>query len=127
MKVLIVGIGALGGTIAARAISAGVPVRLATCNTDYAKALRSSTGMSLRLAADKKLKTVAFPAVGTGIAGFPLRECAEIMIDEVVRHLAGATSVEKVYFVLFEGTLFQFEMEVIFLKALEDCFYNFSV
>jgi 2-dehydropantoate 2-reductase len=42
MKVLIVGIGALGGTIAARAISAGVPVRLATRNTDYAKALRSS-------------------------------------------------------------------------------------
>jgi 2-dehydropantoate 2-reductase len=42
MKVLIVGIGALGGTIAARAISAGVPVRLATRNTDYAEALRRS-------------------------------------------------------------------------------------
>src|ERR1700727_3214549 len=42
MKILIVGIGALGGTIAARAISAGVPVHLATRNTDYAEALRRS-------------------------------------------------------------------------------------
>jgi O-acetyl-ADP-ribose deacetylase (regulator of RNase III) len=67
-----------------------------------AKALRSSTGMSLRLAADKKLKTIAFPAVGTGIAGFPLRECAEIMIDEVARHLQSSTTIEKVYFVLFD-------------------------
>jgi 2-dehydropantoate 2-reductase len=42
MKVLIVGIGALGGTIAARAIRAGLPVRLAARNSDSAKALRIS-------------------------------------------------------------------------------------
>ena len=42
MKVLIVGIGALGGTIAARAIRAGLPVRLAARNTDSAVALRRS-------------------------------------------------------------------------------------
>jgi O-acetyl-ADP-ribose deacetylase (regulator of RNase III) len=68
-----------------------------------AKALRSSTGMSLRLAADKKLKSIAFPAIGTGVAGFPLGECAEIMIDEVLRHLEGSTTIEKVYFVLFDS------------------------
>ena len=42
MQILIVGIGALGGTIAARAIRAGLPVRLAARNTDSAKALRRS-------------------------------------------------------------------------------------
>jgi 2-dehydropantoate 2-reductase len=42
MQILIVGIGALGGTIAARAIRAGLPVRLAVRNTDSAEALRSS-------------------------------------------------------------------------------------
>ena len=67
-----------------------------------AKALRTSTAISLRIAADRGLKTVAFPAVGTGIAGFPMRECAEIMLAEVRNHLAGATSLEKVYFVLFD-------------------------
>jgi O-acetyl-ADP-ribose deacetylase len=56
----------------------------------------------LKIAADKKLKTIAFPAVGTGIAGFPLRECAEIMIEEAAKHLSGETSIEKMYFVLFD-------------------------
>src|SRR5262252_4065214 len=42
MQILIVGIGALGGTIAARAIRSGLPVRLAARNTDSAEALRRS-------------------------------------------------------------------------------------
>ncbi len=89
-----------GGNLKARYVIHAASMQLGGETT--AKALRSSTGMSLRLAADKQLKTITFPAVGTGIAGFPLRECAEIMIDEVARHLAGSTSVEKVYFVLFD-------------------------
>ena len=89
-----------GGNLKARYVIHAASMQLGGQTT--AKALRSSTGMSLRLAADKQLKTIAFPAVGTGIAGFPLRECAEIMIDEVARHLTGSTSVEKVYFVLFD-------------------------
>src|SRR5215472_2766850 len=42
MRILIVGIGALGGTIAARAIRIGLPVRLAARNTDSAETLRRS-------------------------------------------------------------------------------------
>jgi 2-dehydropantoate 2-reductase len=42
MQTLIVGIGALGGTIAARAVRAGLPVRLASRNRDSAEALRRS-------------------------------------------------------------------------------------
>jgi 2-dehydropantoate 2-reductase len=41
-KLLIVGIGALGGTIATRAISAGIPVLLATRSIESANALRST-------------------------------------------------------------------------------------
>src|ERR1700729_398338 len=67
-----------------------------------AKDLRSSTAIALKIAADKKLKTIAFPAVGTGIAGFPMRECAEIMTEEAAKHLSGSTSIEKIYFVLFD-------------------------
>src|SRR5580704_1820949 len=67
-----------------------------------AHALRSSTAHSLRIATQKRLKTIAFPAVGTGIAGFPLRECAEIMLREVAKHFEGPTSLEKVSFVLFD-------------------------
>jgi O-acetyl-ADP-ribose deacetylase (regulator of RNase III) len=67
-----------------------------------ADALRTSTQHCLRLAVQKGLRTVAFPAVGTGIAGFPMRDCAEIMLREVVAHLNGQTSLEKVSFVLFD-------------------------
>jgi 2-dehydropantoate 2-reductase len=42
MQTLIVGIGALGGTIAARAVRAGLPVRLAARSTNFAEALRRS-------------------------------------------------------------------------------------
>jgi O-acetyl-ADP-ribose deacetylase (regulator of RNase III) len=58
---------------------------------------------SLRIAKDRELRTLAFPAIGTGIAGFPMEQCAEIMLDEVVKHLQGATSPHTVYFVLFDA------------------------
>src|ERR1700719_4530922 len=83
-----------------------------------AHSLRSSTAHSLRIAAQKGLKTIAFPAVGTGIAGFPLRECAEIMLREVGKHFEGPTSLEKVYFVLFSAdALMAFEGVWAELKA----------
>ena len=89
-----------GGNLKAKYVIHAASMQLGGPTT--AKALRSSTAMCLRLAEDKKLKTIAFPAVGTGIAGFPIDECADIMIDEVARHLQGPTSIEKVYFVLFD-------------------------
>jgi O-acetyl-ADP-ribose deacetylase (regulator of RNase III) len=67
-----------------------------------ADALRTSTAHCLRLAAKHGLKTIAFPAVGTGIAGFPMRECAAIMLRECVEHMRGQTSLEKIHFVLFD-------------------------
>jgi O-acetyl-ADP-ribose deacetylase len=68
-----------------------------------AKSLRTSTAHSLRLAEERGLKSIAFPAVGTGISGFPMEECAEIMLDEAVEHLKKGSSLEKVYFVLFDA------------------------
>jgi len=82
-----------------------------------AHALRSSTAHALRIAAQNNLKTIAFPAVGTGIAGFPVKECAEIMLREAGRHLESPTSLEKIYFVLFDKqTLAAFESA---LKEME--------
>jgi O-acetyl-ADP-ribose deacetylase len=64
--------------------------------------LRNSVTHSLRIAAERGLKTIAFPAVGTGIAGFPIEECASILLQEAAQHLHGETSLEKIYFVLFD-------------------------
>jgi O-acetyl-ADP-ribose deacetylase (regulator of RNase III) len=67
-------------------------------------ALRASTAHSLRIAAEKGLRTIAFPAIGTGIGGFPLSECAAIMLKEAAEHLKRPTSLENIYFVLFDKT-----------------------
>jgi O-acetyl-ADP-ribose deacetylase len=67
-----------------------------------AKSLRTSTAHSLRIAAERKLESIAFPAVGTGVSGFPVEECAQIMLKEAAQHLKGETSLETVYFVLFD-------------------------
>src|SRR5260370_6214337 len=67
-----------------------------------AESLRHAAVHSLKIANEHGLKTIAFPAVGTGIAGFPLKDCAEIMLREAAEHLRGETSLETVYFVLFD-------------------------
>ena len=69
--------------------------------------LRSSVKESLRLAKEHKLKSIAFPAIGTGVAGFPLGRCAEVMIEEAKKHLEEGSSLEQVYFVLFGEDAYQ--------------------
>jgi len=66
-----------------------------------ADTLRGSTRRSLEIANQRGLRSIAFPAVGTGIAHFPMDECARIMIDEVVSHARSRTSLKEVRFVLF--------------------------
>jgi O-acetyl-ADP-ribose deacetylase len=67
-----------------------------------AEALRHSTAHALRLSDERGIRSIAFPAVGTGIAGFDLQECAEIMLSEAARHLNGKTSLETIQFVLYD-------------------------
>ncbi|HEU5410006.1 MAG TPA: macro domain-containing protein [Candidatus Acidoferrales bacterium] len=64
--------------------------------------LRSSTAHSLRIASEHNLETIAFPAVGTGIARFHMRDCAQIMLSEAIKHLESETSLRKIFFVLFD-------------------------
>lgn len=91
-----------GGKLKARHVIHAASMGLGGVRTS-AKTLRTSIAHSLRLAADRKLKSIALPAVGTGVSGFPMEECAEIMLGEAVRHLKGETSIETIYFVLFDS------------------------
>ena len=54
---------------------------------------------SLKLAAELKLRSIAFPAISTGIYGFPKQRAASIAVREVRQH-AGA--LERVLFVCFD-------------------------
>jgi O-acetyl-ADP-ribose deacetylase (regulator of RNase III) len=90
-----------GGKLKARHVIHAASMGLGDVPTT-AKSLRTSTAHSLHLAADRKLKTIAFPAVGTGVSGFPMDECAQIMLKEAAEHVKGETSLETIYFVLFD-------------------------
>ncbi len=82
-----------------------------------ADSLHLATRRSLMRAEEKAIRSIAFPAVGTGVAGFPMEECAQIMIQEVLEHLKSRSSLEKVYFVLFDDVA---------LKAFEDTYKKMS-
>jgi O-acetyl-ADP-ribose deacetylase len=90
-----------GGNLKARHVIHAASMGLGGERTT-AKSLRTSTAHSLRIASELGLKTIAFPAVGTGVSNFPMEECAQIMLTEAATHLKGATSLETVYFVLFD-------------------------
>jgi O-acetyl-ADP-ribose deacetylase (regulator of RNase III) len=49
--------------------------------------LASATLSSLRIAKEKKIKNIAFPAISTGIFMFPLKRCSEIMIKVTMEFL----------------------------------------
>lgn len=52
-----------------------------------AESIRRATRNSLLRANDLKIGSVAFPALGTGVGGFPMSQAAQIMVEEVVAHL----------------------------------------
>ncbi len=56
---------------------------------------------SLKLAAAKGLKTVAFPSISTGAYGYPLAEAARIALKTVQEFLTAHPEIERVRFVLF--------------------------
>ena len=65
-------------------------------------ALRSSMVHSFRLAQQNEVMTMAVPAVGTGIAGFPLDECARIMATCLTRATDDGWQPDEVRFVLYD-------------------------
>lgn len=67
-----------------------------------ADSVRLATRNTLLRAEEKAFKSLAFPALGTGVAAFALEECAGIMIKEVLEHLKSRSSLETIYFVLFD-------------------------
>ncbi len=79
-------------------IHAAAMGRGATVSED---SLRAATRASLELANAHQLRSIAFPAIGTGVGGFPVQRCAEVMLEEVRAHLSRPTSLETVHFVLF--------------------------
>ena len=65
------------------------------------ESLRSSMDDTFRLAQRYEVSSIAVPAVGTGIAGFPLDDCARIMAEALIAALSDGWPPREVRFVLF--------------------------
>ena len=59
---------------------------------------------SLNLAAEKGLKAIAFPAISTGVYGYPLEEAAQVSSQAVEKFLRSDSSVQEVRLVFFSRT-----------------------
>jgi O-acetyl-ADP-ribose deacetylase (regulator of RNase III) len=66
---------------------------------EKAKELASCYRNSLALAAENGITTVAFPAISTGVYGYPLDEAAQVCSKAVQEFLASGTSVREVHLV----------------------------
>ncbi len=64
--------------------------------------IRKATIASLNIADRLKVESVAFPAFGTGVGGFPVIACANIMVKAVRGYGSIAAVVNRVQFCLFD-------------------------
>lgn len=75
--------------------------------TDEVK-IRGSCRNSLRVAEELKIKSIAFPALGCGVGGFPLLASAKIMAQEAFRHLREEKSgLQEIIFCLYDKEAYE--------------------
>jgi O-acetyl-ADP-ribose deacetylase (regulator of RNase III) len=98
------------GSLKARYVIHAAAMSLGTWAT--AGSIRKATRSALKVAERLGLKSIAFPAIGTGIGAFSVDKCAEIMLDEVIRYIKGGSSLETIYFVLLDKKSFSIFEEI---------------
>jgi O-acetyl-ADP-ribose deacetylase (regulator of RNase III) len=70
---------------------------------DKAELLAACYRNSMKLAAEKGLKTMAFPAISTGVYGYPLEEAAKVSSAAIENFLGTDKSVQEVRLVFFSS------------------------
>ena len=93
------------GNLKAEYVIHAVGPRMGEGNED--EKLKNATLNSLKLADGNAIKSISFPAVSTGVFGFPLQRCAEIMLATTIDYLKGGTCLEKVVFCLFDHRAYE--------------------
>ncbi len=62
---------------------------------------------SLQLAVENDCKTIAFPAISTGVYGYPKREAAAVAVASVMGFLKSSGTISHVFFVCFDAESFE--------------------
>jgi O-acetyl-ADP-ribose deacetylase (regulator of RNase III) len=93
-----------GGKLKARHVIHAVGPRMGEGNED--EKLKNATLNSLKIANESNLTSITFPAISTGIFGFPKERCAELMLQTVIDYLKGDTGLKRVVFCLHGASSF---------------------
>jgi O-acetyl-ADP-ribose deacetylase (regulator of RNase III) len=91
-----------GGNLKAKYVIHTVGPRYQGGKKGEATLLKSAHLESLKLASARKIKSMAFPAISTGIYGYPLNDAANIALKTTIDYLNEHSDIELVRFVLFD-------------------------
>lgn len=80
---------------------------------DDPASLRSCYLSSLKVADDHGVKSIAFPALSTGIFSYPVRDAARVAILALRDYLSGGTGIELVRMVLYDRESYEAHVEVL--------------
>ena len=109
-----------GGLLKAKHVIHAVGPRMGEGNED--EKLQKATLNALKVAEANQLTSMAFPALSTGIFGFPVERCAHIMLQVAISHLEGTTSLQRLVFCLFSSSSFKaFAQELERVLSQRDC------
>lgn len=109
-----------GGNLKAKHVIHAVGPRYKDGKSGEADKLASAVKNSLEVAEKKKLKSIAIPAISSGIFGYPAEESSQIIVDTVFEHFNAKkkakeeTTLEKVVFCLIDENNY-----ALFKKAFE--------
>jgi len=100
-----------GGDLKARHVIHAVGPRIGEGDEDIK--LTNAIKNSLKVADENDLFSIAFPAISTGIFGYPKDRCANIMIKTIIEFLQGETSLREVVICLYDqGSFDVFNQEL---------------
>jgi O-acetyl-ADP-ribose deacetylase (regulator of RNase III) len=100
-----------GGNLKARHVIHAVGPRMGEGNEE--EKLKNATLNSLKVADESNLTSITFPAISTGIFGFPKERCAEIMLGTVIDYLKGDTGLKRVAFCLHGASSYEIFSETL--------------
>jgi O-acetyl-ADP-ribose deacetylase (regulator of RNase III) len=101
-----------GGNLKARYVIHAAAMGLDEPCTE--ESLRMSVYNSLLRSYEMKLKSIAMPAIGMGIASFPLKEGSKIMLETILNFVSKNDYPEIIYIYLYDDVTFD-----VFKKTLE--------
>jgi O-acetyl-ADP-ribose deacetylase (regulator of RNase III) len=94
-----------GGNLKAGYVIHAVGPRMGEGDED--KKLADATRNSLKLADNHHLSSISFPAISTGIFGYPLERCAPLMLGTAKEYCEGNTGIKLILFCLYDQNAYR--------------------